>query len=162
MPIPLSPISNDALEPLQRDLATACLVPKTAHASGMTIDVSALTAAEQALFDDGEILPTWADWWHKQAKRIEGMEGSALITLEPGPLGQQRVQAIEVEVLTSLFDTVPWTRCAGVVLAWGVPEDAMSRVQRGPIPCAGALTVVIDGCGALLVGDPEVVPNWRW
>ena len=93
---------------------------------------------------------------------FEGIEGSALITLEPGPIAQQRVQAIEAEVLTSFFDTVPWTRCAGVVLAWGVPEQVMGQVQRGPIACAGALAVVIDGCGALLFGEPELCRNWRW
>ena len=162
MTIATSPLSDDAISTIRHRLEKVCRLGDPHEVAGVCIDSTGLSVEEQALFDDGEILPKWAAWWHTQARRIQNLEGAALISLEPGPLGKHRIQAIETDALASLFDTVSWTRCAGVVLAWGVTEQAMDQIQRGPIPCEGALAVAVDGCGALLVCGPDICRSWSW
>ena len=160
--VPLSPITDPVLQRLQRAVGRVCAVSKPAEASGAGIDREELTADEATRFDDGEPPLGWVEWWRQKANEIQSREGSALITLEPGVLGYHRVEALDPDRLQEHMDTVIWTRPAGVILAWGVPESAMNQRHFRRIPCAGALGVHVDGCAAILVSDSDTVQNWPW
>lgn len=160
--VPLSPIHDPVLRRLQRAVQRVCSVAKPLASSGAGIDRNRLHSDEVARFDDGEPPLGWIEWWRQKAKEIQLREGSALITLEPGILGYHRVDALDPDRLQEHMDTVIWTRPAGVILAWGVSETAMSAQHFRRIPCAGALGVHVDGCAAILVSDSDTVQNWSW
>ena len=129
---------------------------------GAGIDRERLNEEEAARFDDGKAPLGWVQWWGNKAEEIQSRQDSALITLEPGILGYHYVQPLSIPRLEEQIDTVIWTRPAGVILAWGVPESAMNARHFRRIPCAGALGVHVDGCAAVLVADSNTVTNWSW
>ena len=160
--IPLSPIKDEVVHRLRRAVGRVCSVPKPHQTSGASIDRERLNDEEAARFDDGEPPIGWIAWWANKAQEIDARGGGALITLEPGLLGYRRVQPIDADALKQQMDSVIWTRAAGVVLAWGVPESAMNKRHFRRIPCAGAVGVHIDGCGAILMADPDTTNAWAW
>ena len=91
---------------------------------------------------------------------LQAREGAALITLEPGLLGQHRVQPLSLDALMAQMESPTWTMPAGVVIAWGVDEGLVGRTALRKIACAGALGVHVDGCAAVLVADPSTVQGW--
>ncbi len=162
MVVPLSPLTDEIVGRLRRAVRRACALPKTHAASGAGIDRERLSTEEAALFDDGEPPTGWVQWWTTKAQEIEARGGGAIITLEPGLLGHRRVEPIDVDALKQHMDSIIWTRAAGVVLAWGVPESAMNKRHLRRVPCAGALGVQVDGCGAILVADSDTLNDWSW
>ena len=140
----------------------ACKVQGLHSATGATIDTPQLSIDEQSRLDNGEPPDGWVEWWRNKATYIQGLEGAALITLEPGLLGHRRGQPIDLTVLRELMDSVIWSRAGGVILAWGVPDSAMQKKHLRRIPCAGALGVQVDGCAAILVCGPDTAAAWAW
>ena len=162
MGIPLSPIKESTLVRLRKSIERICKVQEPHSVAGATIDTPQLSDEEHTRLDNGEPPEGWVDWWQTKATHIECLEGSALITLEPGLLGHRHVQPIDLKLLRDLMETVIWTRAGGVILAWGVPDSAMHQKHLRRIPCAGALGTQVDGCGAVLVCDPGSAERWTW
>jgi len=155
-------VDETVLPGLRRSVERVCKVAAPADGAGVAIDHTLLSSEDRALFDDGESPSGWVEWWLTKAKYIQTLEGAALITLEPGFLGKRLVQPIDIALLERLIGTVIWTRPAGVILAWGVPEAKMNQRHLGRIPCTGALGVHMDGCSAILVCEPSTCSSWSW
>ena len=162
MVISLSPIDENTLSRLRRSIERTCKVAKPHTVTGATIDIPALSDEANRHLDNGEPPNEWVEWWTTKATYIEGLKGSALITLEPGIMGSRRVQPIDLQLLKDLMETVIWTRAGGVILAWGVPDSAMHQKHLRKIDCSGALGVQVDGCGAILVCDLDTAEKWTW
>ena len=162
MVIPLSPIKESTLVRLRKSIERACRVQGPHSVAGAVIDAPQLSGEEQNRFDEGEAPKGWVEWWQNKATYVQNLEGSALITLEPGPLGYRHVQPIDLKLLRDLMETVIWTREGGVILAWGVPDTAMNQKHLRRITCSGALGVQADGCGAVLLCDPSTTAEWTW
>ena len=85
-------------------------------------------------------------WPHPSYHR----DGAALITLEPGLLGQHRVRPLSMETLMAQMETPTWTIPAGVVIAWGVDEGLVGRTVLRKIACAGAPAFTSTGAPPFL------------
>ena len=162
MTVKLSKLDAPVLGSLAGELQRVCSVADPHDAAGVCLDPSSLSADEQVRFDDGMLPEHFMNWWLTQAERVREQEGAALITLQPGLLGQRRVEPLRIDAFHELFDHTLWTIPLGVVLAWGVPERTMNGRHLRRIPCAGALGVVVDGYGAVLVADSETCAGWPW
>ena len=158
----LSPVNEQALPRLRRAVERVCKIATPSDGAGAAIDHTALSLEDQARFNDGESPSGWVEWWLTKAKHIQTLEGAALITLEPGFFGKRFVQPIELTSFEQLIGTIIWTRPAGVILAWGVPNAKMNQRHLRRIPCTGALGVHMDGCSAILVSDPSTCSTWSW
>jgi len=145
---------------LREDQEKVCRVGSPSDAVAFSFEIDQLTVSQRERFDDGEAPEFWLQWWVDQAERIRGRDGAAMMTLEPGLLRRRWVSPISIDGLRSLMDTTLWTMPAGVVLAWGVAPSAMGRSHLRRIDCAGALSVGVDGCVALLVCDPQICTEW--
>ena len=156
----LGPLDDAIAEQMKADVLAVCRVPPPHQAKGFTILPEKLSGEAQLRFDDGELPQEWMDWWSAQVDSLQAREGSALITLEPGLLGQHRVQPLSLETLLAQMETPTWTMPAGVVIAWGVDEGLVGRTVLRTIACAGALGVHVDGCAAVLVADPNTAQDW--
>ena len=156
----LGPLDDAIAEQMKADVLAVCQVLPPHQAKGFTVRPEMLSGEAQLRFDDGELPQEWKDWWASQAVSLQARDGAALITLEPGLLGQRRVQPLSLEALMALMETSAWTRPAGVVIAWGVDDGLIGRTVLRRIVCAGALSVHVDGCAAVLVAEPNTVQDW--
>ncbi len=156
----LGPLDDAIAEQMKADVLAVCLVPPPHQAKGFTVLPEKLSGEAQLRFDDGELPGEWIDWWSAQAASLQARDGAALITLEPGLLGQHRVQPLSMETLMAHMEMPTWTIPAGVVIAWGVDDGLLGRKVLRRIVCAGALGVHVDGCAAVLVADPNTVRGW--
>ena len=156
----LGPLDDAIAEQMKADVMAVCLVPPPHQAKGFSVLPEKLSGEAKLRFDDGELPQEWMDWWAAQVDSIQPRDGAALITLEPGLLGQHRVRPLSMETLMAQMETPTWTIPAGVVVAWGVDEGLVGRTVLRRIVCAGALGVHVDGCAAVLVADPDTVRCW--
>ena len=156
----LGPLDDAIAEQMKADVLAVCRVPPPHQAKGFSVLPENLSGEAQLRFDDGEMPQEWMDWWAAQVASIQARNGAALITLEPGLLGQHRVRPLSMETLIAQMETTTWTIPAGVVVAWGVDEGLVGRTVLRKIACAGALGVHVDGCAAVLVADPSTVQGW--
>ena len=156
----LGPLDDAIAEQMKEDVLAVCRVPPPFQAKGFTVLPEKLSGETKLRFDDGELPQEWMDWWAAQVASIQARDGAALITLEPGLLGQHRVRPLSLGTLLAQMGTPTWTMPAGVVVAWGVDDGLVGRTVLRKIACAGALGVHVDGCAAVLVADPNTVRDW--
>ena len=156
----LGPLDDAIAEQMKADVMAVCLVPPPNQAKGFSVLPEKLSGEAKLRFDDGYLPQEWMDWWVVQVASIQARDGAALITLEPGLLGQHRVRPLSIETLLAQMETPTWTIPAGVVIAWGVDDGLLGRKVLRRIVCAGALSVHVDGCAAVLVADRNTVQDW--
>ena len=109
----LGPLDDAITEQMKADVLAVCRVPPPHQAKGFTILPEKLSGEAKLRFDDGELPQEWMDWWAAQVDSLRAREGAALITLEPGLLGQHRVQPLSLETLMAQMETPTWTMPAG-------------------------------------------------
>ena len=156
----LGPLDDAIAEQMKADVMAVCLVPPPHQAKGFSVLPEKLSGEAKLRFDDGYLPQEWMAGWVAQVASIQARDGAALITLEPGLLGQHRVRPLSIETLLAQMETPTWTIPAGVVIAWGVDDGLLGRKVLRRIVCAGALSVHVDGCAAVLVADRNTVQDW--
>ena len=160
--ISLTPVNDTVIDELRSNLTRVCAVSKPFRVVAHAIDHTVLSELDTRAFDDGSPPLGWIDWWLSMGERIQSFDRPALFHALPGLLGKTRVQTIHLIQLKELMDQRQWTLPAGVVLAWGVPAEAMNKDHLRTIDCTGALGVDIDGCAAVLMAPEETCADWPW
>ena len=104
----LGPLDDAIAEQMKEDVLAVCRVPPPFQAKGFTVLPEKLSGETKLRFDDGELPQEWMDWWAAQVASIQARDGAALITLEPGLLGQHRVRPLSLGTLLAQMGTPTW------------------------------------------------------
>ena len=144
-------MSSSVTHSIGSKIGRAIGLPTDWSAQGWHVNADGLDAEQQAVFDDGEPLEVWLDWW-MQAGEIRGDSTAArLVVLQPGWRGRRRAEPLTREALQRCFDCGAGAIDGGFFLAWGLPDQAQSTDWGA---AKAVLSVAVDGCAAVLLCAP--------
>ncbi len=120
---------------------------------GVAVDVHKLSAQQRWLVDEGALLPDWAYHWLTLAAELaySGAQRNLGSVLIYPNTKKALLLPLETTEVAEALGSGAFRHEAGVLLAWGVPTDALAKMNNPhwPVPCLGVVASVVDGMGML-------------
>ena len=155
MPRLIGEMSSSLVSPIGRRIGSTLGLPTDWSVDGWSVDAQRLNAQQQAIFDDGEPLNEWLEWWIQVGQSNAHRPAAQLVVLQPGWRGERRVEPLTKTSLQACFDSGASAIEGGFFLVWGLPVNGGISLTGKVRSARAVVAVAIDGCAGVLLCAPD-------